>query len=98
MTNDDSNLDADPDSPTLRQRLASAMGDRHAEAKALADRAGDAVGVAEAEIAVREAHGDIESVAENDAGEHRAGTELASATDAETVRDRKSKTTGTGDP
>ncbi len=98
MTNDDSNLDADPDAPPLRQRLASATGDRHAEAKALADRSGDAVSVAEAEIAVREAHGDIESVAEGGAGDRRARTELASATDAETVRDRKSKTTPTEDP
>lgn len=58
MRNDSSNPDDEADSPSLRQRLASAMGDRHAEAKALADRAGDAVGRDEAEIAVREAHED----------------------------------------
>jgi len=84
VSNDDS------DSPSLRQRIASATGDRHAEAKALADRAGDAVGEDEAKTAVREAHGDITSGAENSAHEGRAVSELASVADAEAVRDRNS--------
>jgi hypothetical protein len=82
--------DEDSDSPTLRQRLHSATGDRHAESQALADRAGDAVGDREAEVAVREAHGDIEPGAENGASERPAPGELASAADAEAVRDGKS--------
>jgi hypothetical protein len=89
MPNDSSNVSDDSDSPSLRQRLASAMGDRHAEAKALADRAGDAVGVEEAEIAVREAHGDVE--VENLGSERRSRGGLASPSDAGSVRDRKSK-------
>jgi hypothetical protein len=80
----------DSDSPSLRQRLASATGDRYAEAKALADRAGDAVGEDEAKTAVREAHGDITSGAENGASGGQTVSELASAADAEAVRDRKS--------
>ena len=66
------------------------MGDRHAEAKALADRAGDAVGPEEAEIAVREAHGDVEVGTENLGSEPRSQGDLASPSDAEHVRDRKS--------
>ena len=54
----------DSDVPSLRQRLASATGDRHAEAKALAERAGDDVADDDATTAVREAHGDIESGAD----------------------------------
>lgn len=45
------------DSPSLRQRLHAATGDRDAEAKALADRADD-IELDEAEQAVRDAHGD----------------------------------------
>jgi hypothetical protein len=67
------------------------MGDRHAEAKALADRAGDAVGAEEAEVAVREAHGDIEVGAEDLGSGGRPPGDLASPSDAENVRDRKSK-------
>jgi hypothetical protein len=79
---------AESDSPSLRQRLASATGDRRAEAKALADRAGDGVGDDEAQTAVREAHGDIESGAQSGASEQRSQSELASAADAQAVRDR----------
>jgi hypothetical protein len=89
MPNDASNADDEVDSPSLRQRLASATGDRHAEAKALADRAGDDVGREEAEIAVREAHGDIEVAAEELERERRPPSDLASPSDAENVRDRK---------
>ena len=82
--------DDDSDSPSLRQRLHSASGDRHAEAEALADRAGDAVSEDEAETAVRGAHGDIEPGTESGASERPAQSDLASAADAEAVRDRKS--------
>ena len=88
--NDRDATTTDSDSPSLLQRLASATGDRHAEAKALANRAGDDVGEDEAETAVREAHGDIASGAETSAGEPRSQSELASAADAQAVRDRKS--------
>jgi hypothetical protein len=87
--NDRDATTADSDSPSLRQRLASATGDRHAEAKALADRAGDDVGDDDAETAVREAHGDIESGAETSASYPRSQNELASTADAQAVRDRR---------
>jgi hypothetical protein len=86
--NDRDGTTTDSDAPSLRQRLASATGDRHAEAKALADRAGDGVGDDEANTAVREAHGDIESGADSGASEPRLPNELASTTDAAAVRDR----------
>jgi len=89
MPKDSPKVSDDSDAPSLRQRLASAMGDRHAEAKALANRAGDAVGPDEAEIAVREAHGDIEVDGENLGSESRSRDDLASPADAEHVRDRK---------
>jgi hypothetical protein len=88
MPNDATNADGKADAPSLRQRLASATGDRHAEAKALADRAGDAVGPEEAEIAVREAHGDIDGGAEDVGSDPRSRRDLASPSDAENVRDR----------
>ena len=65
------------------------MGDRHSEAKALADRAGDAVGPEEAEIAVREAHGDIEVGTDDLGRERRPAGDLASPSAAAEVRDRK---------
>jgi hypothetical protein len=49
----------DDERPTLRQALHNATGDREAEAAALADRAGDDVDEADAETAVRRAHGDV---------------------------------------
>ena len=88
--NDRDATTTDSDVPSLRQRFASATGDRHAEAKALADRAGEGVGDDEAKTAVREAHGDIESGAESGASEPRSQNELASAADAQAVRDRRS--------
>jgi hypothetical protein len=66
------------DSPSLRQRLHAATGDRDAEAKALADRSPDDVTEHDARVAVNRAHG--ESV------EHvRTDSELASPDDAEDV-------------
>lgn len=49
---------ADEDQPSLRQRLHAATGDRDAEAKALAEDAGDEVTEADAKEAVQRAHGD----------------------------------------
>lgn len=80
----------DSDSPSLRQRLHSATGDRHAEAAALADRTRDGVSEEEAEIAVRAAHGDIEPGDESAASERPAESELASPADAEAERDAES--------
>ena len=72
------------DTPSLRQRIAAATGDRHAEAKALAERAGDEVGVEEAEVAVREAHRDIQPAADDAVTD----SELATASHAAAVRER----------
>jgi hypothetical protein len=52
----------------LRQLLHAATGDRDAEAKALADRAGDDVSEADALIAVERAHGERRD-AETEGGE-----------------------------
>ena len=66
------------DSPSLRQRLHAATGDREAEAKALADRSPDEVTQHDAAVAVNRAHGDsIEHVPTD--------SELASPDDAERV-------------
>jgi hypothetical protein len=47
------------DTPSVRQLLHAATGDRDAEAKALADRAGDDVDEDAAKVAVKVAQGDI---------------------------------------
>jgi hypothetical protein len=47
------------DKPGLRQRLHWATDDRDAEAKALADRVGDAVDEDAARLAVSRAHGEV---------------------------------------
>ena len=56
---DQSTDDANEDKPGLRQRLHWATDDRDAEAKALADRAGDAVDEEAARLAVSRAHGEV---------------------------------------
>jgi hypothetical protein len=84
MPSDDSTpRDDDRDNPSLRQRLHAATGDRTAEAEALADRAGDDVDEADAEAAVRRAHGDIRG------DEDPASSDLASPADAEAVREER---------
>ncbi len=45
-------------SPSLRQRLHAATGDRDAEAEALADEAGGDVDTDDAKVAVQQAHGE----------------------------------------
>jgi hypothetical protein len=65
------------DSPSLRQRLHSAAGDRDAEAAALADRADGVVSEEAAKLAVQRAHGDL------GAGEPSTASDLATPADAE---------------
>jgi hypothetical protein len=59
----------------LRQLLHAATADRGAEAKALADRAGDGVSEADALVAVERAHGERRD-------EETEGTEIATVRDA----------------
>ena len=54
---DDTDIDI-TDGGKVRQLLHAATGDRDAEARALADRAGDDVGEDDAKRAVAQAHGD----------------------------------------
>jgi hypothetical protein len=68
--------DGTDDSPSLRQRLHSAAGDRDAEAEALADRAGGDVSEEAAKLAVQRAHGDL------GAEEPSTASDLASPDDA----------------
>jgi hypothetical protein len=76
---DDDRTQPDEDKPTLRQRLHAATGDRDAEARALADRAGEGVSESDAKDAVQRAHGD--SGAADSPIEH----DLASAEEAKTA-------------
>jgi hypothetical protein len=75
------------DSPTLRQRLHSATGDRHAEAEALADRVGSNAGDA-AEAAVRQAHGDV--VGEASKSDSAKKHDLATTADLHAVQESDS--------
>lgn len=81
--------DAKDDSPSLRQQLHAATGDRRKEAEALADRSGDDVDVDEAEVAVRRAHGDIDTDLESDPKRRAAASDLANAIDAEHVHEEQ---------
>jgi hypothetical protein len=72
------NETGDSDKPTVRQRLHWATDDRDAEAKALADRAGDEVDEEAAREAVSRAH-----------GERRDGKEPDKDDDLATVNDAK---------
>jgi hypothetical protein len=65
------------DKPSLRQRLHWATDDRDAEAKALADRAGEAVDEEAARLAVSRAHGEV-----RDGNETEKEDDLATADDA----------------
>lgn len=67
----------DKDKPGLRQRLHWATDDREAEAKALADRAGDEVDEDAAHLAVSRAHGEV-----RDGKEPEKEDDLATADDA----------------
>ena len=79
---DDQSTDdeTDNDKPGLRQRLHWATDDRDAEAKALADRAGDAVDEEAARLAVLRAHGEV-----RDGKEPEKEDDLATVDDAKTA-------------
>ena len=75
--------------PKLRQVLHAATGDRKKEAEALADRSPDEVDAAEAEIAVRRAHGDIDQDPERDPRLRAVESHVASPDDAEHVHEER---------
>ena len=76
--------DQDPnDSPSLRQRLHAATGDRDAEAGALADRSPDEVDEHDAKVAVNRAHGHAPEGVDTD-------SEIASPDDAEQAHEDRS--------
>ena len=64
MSRDETPKDEMDGSVTARQLLHAATGDRDAEARALADRAGDDVDEDDAREAVGRAHGDLARDAE----------------------------------
>lgn len=76
----DTDTDEGNDKPSLRQRLHWATDDRDAEAKALADRAGDEVDEEAAKVAVGRAHGEV-----RDGVEPEKEDDLATAEDAKTA-------------
>ena len=71
------------DKPGLRQRLHWATDDRDAEAKALADRAGDEVDDEAARLAVERAHGEV-----RDGQEPAKDDDLATAGDAKVAAEQ----------
>lgn len=77
---DDSDTTDEPDGGKIRQLLHAATGDRDAEARALADRAGEDVDEADAKRAVAQAHGDR---TDRDVPDH----DVATPDDARTARD-----------
>lgn len=79
--------DTTQEAPSLRQRLHAATGDREAEAKALADRADD-VELEDAELAVRDAHGDT-GAGRPMAEEAHPDEALATPSDARRVHDEE---------
>jgi hypothetical protein len=78
------------DSPSIRQRLHAATGDREREAEALADRSADEVTVQDAKVAVNRAHGDDPEVIQDD-------HELASPEDARAVHEEQDDRDDRGD-
>ncbi len=85
MTPEDARSPRDQnDSPSVRQLLHAATGDRDAEAKALADRADVTVNEDDAAVAVKRAHGD-------QAGKPRPGGDVASPEEAEAVSEQKAR-------
>jgi hypothetical protein len=70
--------DDQDDTPSVRQLLHAATGDREAEGKALADRSPDDVSEAEAKLAVEIAHGDLHASS-------KPRRDVASPEDAEAV-------------
>jgi hypothetical protein len=80
---DDTDRTEHDDSPSLRQRLHAATGDRDREAEALADRAPDEVSEHDAKVAVNRAHGHSPEHVTTD-------SELASPEDAARVAEERS--------
>jgi hypothetical protein len=78
----DTETEASNDKPSLRQRLHWATDDRDAEAKALADRSGEAVDEEAAKLAVGRAHGEV-----RDGVEPEKEDDLATPEDAKTAAD-----------
>jgi hypothetical protein len=70
------------DTPSIRQRLHWATDDRDAEAKALADRAGEEVDENAARLAVGRAHGEL-----RDGKEPEKEDDLATVNDAKEAAD-----------
>ena len=77
------------ETPSLRQVLHAATGDRKKEAEALADRSADEVDADDAQTAVRRAHGDIDQDPERDPRLRAVEVELATPEDAAHVRQEK---------
>ena len=84
MANEDADVGTDDDQPRASQLLHAATGDRDAEAKALADRAGEDVSEDDAKLAVKRAHGDA-------SGQPDPKTDIASPADAESAREDRSR-------
>jgi hypothetical protein len=70
------------DTPSARQLLHAATGDREAEAKALADRSPDDVTEEDAGLAVKRAHGD-------QVGEPQVDRDVATPADAGAVHETR---------
>lgn len=77
----------DDDSPSLRQKLHWATGDRDAEAEALADRSPADVSEEDAKVAVNRAHGDSPEPVSTDGS-------IASPEDADAVSDERDAPSG----
>jgi hypothetical protein len=76
---------SDKDTPSLRQKLHFVTDDREAEAKALADRAGDDVDEEAALLAVSRAHGELRD------GKETEGEDLATVDDAKAAAEDADK-------
>jgi hypothetical protein len=77
------------ETPSLRQVLHAATGDREKEAEALADRSADDVDDEEAAIAVRRAHGDIDQDPQRDPRLRAVESHVATPVDAEHVHEER---------
>jgi hypothetical protein len=82
VVHDDDMKRSEGDSPSLRQRLHAATGDRDAEAAAVADRRDD-VSEEDARQAVRRAHGDVAEEG------YTPDADLATTEDAELVHEER---------
>jgi hypothetical protein len=84
MADETTDTGSEEDQPTLRQLLHAATGDRDAEAKALADRAGEDVSEEDAKLAVERAQGDK-------SGASKQESDVASPADAEAAREDRAR-------